>query len=40
MDWLMDRSALSMIMSGASRCGFNLAALVQPNIVAIRWLVE
>ena len=31
MDWLMDRSALSMIMSGASRCGFNLAALVQPN---------
>ena len=32
MDWLMDRSALSMIMSGASRCGFNLAALVQPNV--------
>ncbi len=31
MDWLMDRSALSMIMSGAARCGFNLAALVQPN---------
>ena len=31
MDWLMDRSALSMIMSGASRRGFNLAALVQPN---------
>ena len=31
MDWLMDRNALSMIMSAAARVGFNLAVLMQPN---------
>jgi hypothetical protein len=31
MDWLMDRSALSRMISGAVRCGFNPVALMQPN---------
>ena len=31
MDWLMDRNALSMILSAAARVGFNLAVLMQSN---------
>ena len=30
-EWLMDRSALSRMISGAVRCGFNPVALMQPN---------
>jgi hypothetical protein len=31
MGWLMQRSPVDRFMSGAMRCGFNPAVLIQPN---------